>query len=160
MWLEPRRVCADVVAFRLDLDVLVRQQFIARFLASNNLLPTNIQLNIAEDIFIMGYPLGTYDEVHNLPIIRNGTISSAYPVHFNENPYFLVDANLQEGMSGAPVITKFKYIRPTTDDSNIFSGPSCYLLGIISSTFPVDIAQKPAELNAAYYASIIEDMTT
>lgn len=117
---NPAFLSRNNIVFRLHL--MVQQQFIATLFASNNLLPTNIKLHVAEDVFIMGYPLGTYDEIHNLPIIRNGTISSAYPIHFNENPYFLVDANLQEGTSGGAVITKFKYIRPTTNGSSIFLG--------------------------------------
>jgi hypothetical protein len=44
------------------------------------MLPKNIRLDVGEDIFVMGYPLGIYDEVHNLPVIRGGTISSPYPI--------------------------------------------------------------------------------
>ena len=159
LWLQPKEGSADIVAIKIDITELVQRHFIATFFASNNLLPTDMRLHVADDVFVMGYPLGIYDEIHNLPITRNGTISSAYPVYFNEKPYFLVDANLQEGASGSPVITKFKYIRPVASGGSIFSGPSCYLLGIISSTFPFGETRKPPELNATYYASIIESMT-
>jgi hypothetical protein len=159
LWFKPKEGRADIVAIKIDINELVQKHFIATFFASNNLLPTNIRLHVADDVFVMDYPLGIYDESHNLPITRNGTISSAYAVYFNEKPYFLVDANLQEGASGSPVITKFKYIRPVVSGGSIFSGPSCYLLGIISSTFPPGETQMLPELNATYYASIIESMT-
>ncbi len=56
----------------------------------------------------MGYPLGVYDDIHNLPLLRTGIIASAYPIPFRCKPYFLVDSHLEEGMSSSPVMTKFK----------------------------------------------------
>lgn len=159
LWLEPKQGNVDIVAIKIDSNQLKQHRFFATFFASNNLMPSDIRPHVAKDVFVLGYPLGTYDEIHNLPITRNGTISSAYPIYFNNKPYFLFDANLQEGASGSPVITKFKYIRPKSAGGSIFSGTSCYLLGIISSTFPPGETHKPPELNATYYASIIEDMT-
>jgi hypothetical protein len=127
LWIESKQVCADVVAIRLERSQLTQRHFIIIYFASNNLLPTNMLLYVAEDVFVMGYPKGIYDEIHNLPIIRNGIISSAYPVYFNKNPYFLVDSNLEEGTSGSPVMTKFRYIRRTSGGGIVFSGPSFYL---------------------------------
>ena len=46
-------------------------------------------LSIGQDVFVVGYPLGLwYDELHNLPIVRHGIISSAYPIPIQWKPIF------------------------------------------------------------------------
>jgi hypothetical protein len=88
-------------------------------------------LQIGEDVLIMGYPLGKYyDEAYNLPIVRNGIVASAYPVPYKNNPYFLVEARLHKGTSGAPIVTKFKNIWKTIDGKTITNGFAFYLLGV------------------------------
>jgi Trypsin-like peptidase domain len=160
IWRNPNSIAADVVAIKIDIDDFNRQGIICKSFASNNLLPNDIQLNVAEDVFVMGYPLGIYDEVHNLPLTRGGTISSPYPIPWNGNPYFLIDANLEEGTSGSPVITKFKASWRLRDGSKFHSGLAMFLLGINSSTFPEREVQKsPLGLNAVYFARIIDQMT-
>jgi hypothetical protein len=78
---------------------------ILRIFNAINLLPNNIRLHVGEDVMVMGYPLGVFDDMHNLPILRNGIIASAYPIPFKRNQYFLVDSYLEKGTSGSPVIT-------------------------------------------------------
>jgi hypothetical protein len=85
----------------------------------------------------MGYPFGVYDDIHNITILRNGIIASAYPIPFRGEPYFLVDSNLEEGVSGSLVITKFKDTWRTKNGSKPLIGFSFFLLGIISCTFEV-----------------------
>jgi S1-C subfamily serine protease len=110
IWRSSDHPEVDVVAIPIDRKDFASLDIKYISFASNNLLPKDLQLEVGEDVFIMGYPLGIYDEVHNLPVIRGGTISSAYPILWNRRPYFLVDANLEEGTSGSPVLTKFKGI--------------------------------------------------
>ena len=64
------------------------------------------ELGIGEPVVIIGYPLGFFDDIHNLPIARQGSIASVYPIPFQGKPFFLVDANLHAGTSGSPVITR------------------------------------------------------
>lgn len=92
--------------------------------------------------------------------MRNGIISSAYPVPYRDNPYFLVDARLHPGTSGSPVTTKFKDTWPTTRGTIERGGNAFYLLGINSSTFPLPPDQEPLGLNAVYFASMIDQMTS
>ena len=65
-------------------------------------------LHLNEDIFVLGYSLDIFDKLHNLPNAIGGTLTSPYPIPWNGNPYFLVNALLDKGTSGSPVITKFK----------------------------------------------------
>ncbi len=66
---------------------------------SLNLLPTN-------QVFFVGYPIGFYDRVHNLPILRSGHVASFPSVDFNGLPEFVIDAQVFPGSSGSPVFAE------------------------------------------------------
>lgn len=157
-WVEPNPISADIVGIPLEDDFHRKGYYFKNFNAIN-LLPNNIRLHVGEDVIVMGYPLGIFDDTHNLPISRNGIIASAYPIPFKRNQFFLVDSYLEEGTSGSPVITKFKESWRMIDGSKPPVGFSFFLLGVNSATFPVEEGEPPAELNAVYFASIIESMT-
>jgi hypothetical protein len=160
IWRFPNHPDADVVAIPINLHDFVTHHIICRPFATNNML-TQYKLDIADDIFIMGYPLGIYDEVHNLPLVRGGTVSSPYPIPWRRHPYFLIEAILQEGTSGSPVITKFKTVwRRVEDNSREITAPGIFFLGIVSASFPNrEDPEMPSGLNAVYFAHIIDEMT-
>jgi hypothetical protein len=109
---------------------------------ANSLLPQRYPLHPGEDVFIMGYPYGFHDALHNLPVFRNAMIASAFRVPFQGLPLFLTDGNLQPGMSGSPVISKPKNV--WVDDqgnANICTGTVYYLFGVHSGTY--SISQNP-----------------
>jgi hypothetical protein len=112
-------------------------------------------------VFVMGYPLGIYDEVYNLPIVRGGNIASPYPIPWNGRPYFLVDSNLEKGTSGSPVMTTFKETWRLRNGGQFNTGLAMFLLGVNSSTFPRRKNQrKPVELNAVYFSRLIDEITS
>ena len=99
-----------------------------------------------------------YDDVNNLPVVRNGIVASAYPVAYKGQPYFLIDATLHKGTSRSPVMTKFKRDWRTKAGS-IMGDFQFFLLGINSSTAKLIDGEAPIGLNAAIFASIIQDIT-
>jgi hypothetical protein len=86
LWTEPDPKTADIVAIPLvDRNYLAHQRFRIKAFSPGNLLPANIQLQVGHDILVMGYPLGEYyDELHNLPVVRNGIIASDIQCHIEE----------------------------------------------------------------------------
>jgi hypothetical protein len=66
-WIEPTQE-ADIVA--IPVEGLLKSEFSIKYFNRVNLLPSNIRLHIGEDVFVMGYPLGVYDDIHNLPLLR------------------------------------------------------------------------------------------
>ena len=54
-----------------------------------------------EDVFFIGYPIGTVLSERNQPVVRNGIISRK-----NEDRRFLIEGASFPGSSGSPVITK------------------------------------------------------
>ncbi len=57
-----------------------------------------------EDIYMVGYPNGLGDDVHNLPIIRSGITGTPFFIDHNGQPEFLVDCACFPGSSGSPVV--------------------------------------------------------
>ncbi|RMO87098.1 SEC-C motif domain protein [Pseudomonas syringae pv. tagetis] len=56
-----------------------------------------------EEIVMIGYPNGIWDEAHNLPIIRKGITATHPKLRMNNKPEFLIDAACFPGSSGSPV---------------------------------------------------------
>lgn len=56
-----------------------------------------------EEIVMVGYPNGIWDEKHNLPIIRRGITATHPKLSYNGKPEFLIDAACFPGSSGSPV---------------------------------------------------------
>lgn len=71
------------------------------------LIPSQEQLNslsAIEDIIMVGYPDGIWDQFNNQPIIRRG-ITATHPKNdFNGKGEFLIDAACFPGSSGSPVL--------------------------------------------------------
>ena len=98
------------------------------------LLPSNSQLkelSVTEEVFMIGYPNGIWDDVNNRPIFRRG-ITATHPwVDFKGKKEFLIDAACFPGSSGSPVMIINTGSHFTKDGSLIFGSSRVYLLGIL-----------------------------
>jgi hypothetical protein len=88
--------------------------------AVNEVANTNdMSINVGDEVFILGYPLG-FTYFVNTPIWKRGSIASE--PHLGETGgrenMFVVDATTRDGMSGAPVILRAK-TNYLSDDKNI-----------------------------------------
>ena len=48
-----------------------------------------INVDIASEAVVIGYPFGFYDKVNKFPIVKSGIVSSRWGLNFNGKPYFL-----------------------------------------------------------------------
>jgi hypothetical protein len=55
-------------------------------------------------VAMVGYPIGLWDEINNLPISRRGTTASHPAVNFNGLPQVVIDMACFPGSSGSPVL--------------------------------------------------------
>lgn len=61
------------------------------------------QLDVSENITMVGYPNGLWDRVNNMPIFRRGATATHPALDWNGNPEFIIDAACFPGSSGSPV---------------------------------------------------------
>jgi len=160
LWkVHPNFLDADVALIEIT-DPQFQKNHLIKAWTPSNLFPKNYRLDPGEDVFIIGYPLSFQDKANHLPIFRNAMVASTYGVHFNGNPYFLTDANLHEGTSGSPVITKPKNV--WIDDqgnTNMVTGTVYYFVGVHSGVLALKSSSgEPIGLGASWYASLVDDI--
>lgn len=89
---------------------LVHKQYNKSFFfipLDNSLIPSKEKLSeidIAEDIIMIGYPNGLWDSVNNMPIVRKGIMATNITLDHNGKREFVIDAACFPGSSGSPVI--------------------------------------------------------
>jgi hypothetical protein len=144
----------DVVAVAVNDSRVLSNTFVATFNASD-IVGVEEVLPIGQDVLIVGFPLGFHDTLHNLPIVRSATIASSFSHPFQGEPYFLTDARLHRGTSGAPVIARLPANAGQRE-------PAWRLLGVHSSA--LDVSDRDIELderlalNTTWYATLIPEM--
>ena len=73
----------------------------------NSLIPSKEQLgeiDVAENIIMIGYPNGLWDSINNMPIVRRGIMATNITLNHNGRREFVIDAACFPGSSGSPVI--------------------------------------------------------
>lgn len=150
----------DIAVVTLD-QARIKLGHFFRGLSKQNFLPDNLVIGPGEDVMAIGFPRGLSDSTHNLPILRNAMIASAYGVPFQGQPMFLIDANLHPGMSGSAVLTKPKNTWQTKEGATaILTGTPIYLLGVHSATLSSNLPTgvEPLGLGTVWYANLIEEI--
>lgn len=111
-------------------------------------------IGIGTPLLVVGFPLGFYDTVHNLPVARQATVASAFGVRFQGEGFFLTDARTHRGASGAPVVMR----DPQGDPALPWK-----LLGIHSARIDMGTRERGVDeslgLNSAWYADILRTLT-
>jgi len=146
----------DVVAVELDRTALPDTLFFAPFTPAH-LVQQFDEIEVGTSAIIVGFPLGFHDTLHRLPVVRQAVIASAFGIRFQGHGYFLTDAQMHRGSSGAPVV-----VRLATAESG--RGELTWtLLGVHASR--MDVTNRDVEederlnLNCAWYADIVMTLT-
>lgn len=61
------------------------------------------QMDAIENIVMVGYPTGVFDQENNLPVTRRGITASRIGLKYNGRPEFLIDCACFPGSSGSPI---------------------------------------------------------
>jgi hypothetical protein len=93
--------------------------------------------------------------LHTDPVARHAVVASAFGVRFQGQGYFLTDARMHRGASGAPVV-----LRDPRGDPDL----PWKLLGIHSARLDMRSREEGIDeslgLNCAWYADILRTLTT
>ena len=89
------------------------------------------RLRFVEDVLVVGYAQGQWDETRNLPLFRRGITASPAMLGYNGEAKFLIDCAIFPRSSGSP---EFLYNFPAyVEDGKVNFGERCALLGVVSS---------------------------
>jgi S1-C subfamily serine protease len=110
---------------------------------------------VGDRLAIPGFPLGFFDTVHHLPVVRQASIASSYGVRFQGQGYFLTDARMHRGSSGSPVLARMEAAGTNP--------PRWCLLGVHSSRMDMatrdQVQDESLGLNCAWYADVLMTLT-
>jgi hypothetical protein len=115
------------------------------------------EVEVGTRVLIVGFPLGFHDTLHHLPVARQAVIASAFGLRFQGQGYFLTDARMHRGTSGAPVVARMTTPRSGREDL------PWMLLGVHAAR--MDVTNRDIELderlnlNCAWYADVILTLT-
>ena len=141
----------DVVAVEIHRQALPETVLLAPFTPAH-LVAELDQVEVGTAVLIVGFPLGFHDNLHHLPVARHAGIASAFGIRFQGQGYFLTDARMHRGTSGAPVVARVPTERSGRGDL------TWTLLGVHSAR--MDVANRDVNederlnLNCAWYADV------
>ncbi|HVZ45100.1 MAG TPA: serine protease [Ramlibacter sp.] len=143
----------DVAVIELHPDAIGGEAAIRPFRPEHLRIPES-GVAAGEPLLVVGFPLGFYDTVHHLPVVRHAIVSSAFGVRFQGQGYFLTDGRLHRGSSGSPVLMR----RPADTGAMPW-----VLLGVHSSRMDVGTRDQEQDeslgLNCAWYADMLMTLT-
>lgn len=68
--------------------------------------PEKQPLSEGDEVFVVGFPSGFYEDVKNWAVVRHGVLAQIQPYLRGKARTFLVDGSVFGGNSGGPVVTK------------------------------------------------------
>lgn len=148
----------DVATVEIDRSAMAAGSVVHAFGPQH--LPVGFDVfEVGDQLAIPGFPLGFFDTVHHLPVVRQASIASHFGVRFQGLGFFLTDGRMHRGSSGSPVLAR---VDGGTDGRPDGVVRWC-LLGVHSSRMDMasrDEAQDESlGLNCAWYADILLTLT-
>ncbi len=144
----------DVAALELDRSAMPAGCVVRAFGLQHLAVGFDL-FEVGDRLAIPGFPLGFFDTVHHLPVVRQASVASAYGTRFQGLGFFLTDARMHRGSSGSPVLARV--------DGASAGRPRWCLLGVHSSRMDMttrDAAQDESlGLNCAWYADVLTTLT-
>lgn len=158
MWRQGRDASGEVDVAVLEIDrSALPANTLYRAFGVHNLAGVEQPVEIGSALLVVGFPLGFHDTLHHMPVVRQAVMASSFGLRFKGEGYFLTDARIHRGTSGAPVVMRMAGL-PQQEEYLPW-----LLLGIHSARLDVcnrDEQQDEAlGLNCAWYADILLSLT-
>jgi hypothetical protein len=132
----PMRMEASGVGLNSDIECI--QDAEPTSVHNKTMLEQNLE--VTEDLFILGYPEGIID-IYGQPLWKRATVATEQPyLGWNKQKRFLVDCASRKGMSGAPVLFHSKS-------------------GVVNSPRAINIGNEPLTLFHGIYVGRIGDVS-
>jgi hypothetical protein len=118
-----------------------------------------IQVQPGDDLVVIGYPSGFYDQFNKLPALKTGLLNTPIGLHYNGRDAFLMDFKYREGSSGSLIISKPTHIG-FPKDGGIQSSiqPQYVFLGVYEGeTYWNDVESQRADMGIGWYFYNVEE---
>jgi hypothetical protein len=146
----------DVAVIEIERPALP-DSVVLRSFTPQHLLAAHDTVEIGTSVLILGFPLGFYDRLHHIPVVRQAVVASSFGLRFQGEGYFLTDARTHRGSSGSPVIMRIA--QPEAAHRDL----PWMLLGVHSARLDVGAREASEDealgLNCAWYADILLTLT-
>ncbi|MEJ6022666.1 S1 family peptidase [Ramlibacter sp. PS4R-6] len=143
----------DIAVIEIDRANLPQGVVLRAFEPRHIQAPTP-EVEVGASLRVVGFPLGFYDTLHHLPVVRHAIIASAFGVRFQGQGYFLTDGRMHRGSSGAPVV-----MRCEGDEAEM----PWRLLGVHAARLDMGdrdlVRDETLGLNCTWYADILMALT-
>lgn len=157
-WREGLDYAGDVDVAVIELDrTALPATLHARAFTPAHLVRQFDEIEVGTPIVVVGFPMGFEDMLHHLPVARQGIVSTSFGLRFQGQGYFLTDARMHRGASGAPVVAR------TANGQSGREVLPWMLLGVHTSRMDVTnrdvVEDSRLNLNTAWYADILLSLT-
>jgi S1-C subfamily serine protease len=157
VWRQGRDAAGDIDVAILEIDrAALPAQVAYRAFTPRHLVGAR-HVEIGASLLIVGFPLGFYDTLHHIPVVRHAIVASSFAFRFQGQGYFLTDARTHSGSSGAPVV-----MHAPSQDAELGDLP-WVLLGVHSARLDIGGRNSDSDealgLNCAWYADILTTLT-
>ncbi len=146
----------DIAVLELDRDAVPPSPSLKAF-TPTHLVNRFDEIEVGTPVLIVGFPLGFRDTLHHLPVARQAIIATSFGLRFQGEGYFLTDARMHRGASGAPVVAR------AASGASGREQLSWRLLGVHTSRMDVNNRDETEDerlnLNCAWYADILMTLT-
>lgn len=108
-WIDHPEVDIDLCILPIA-EILTNARLIGKYIfympLETSIIPVSKQideLKAIENIVMVGYPNGIWDQINNLPVMRRGITATHPKFDYNGLPQLIIDAACFPGSSGSPV---------------------------------------------------------
>lgn len=155
IWRQGQDSAGEIDMAVIELDrMALPEPMVLRSFTPEHLLHSLEEVEAGTSLLVVGFPLGFQDTLHHLPVVRQAVIASSFGLRFQGAGYFLTDARMHSGTSGAPVVMR----SPPGEGSLPWK-----LLGVHSARMDMSgrnlLVDESLGLNCAWYADILLTLT-
>lgn len=139
-WISHPDATVDICVLPINqLDIEIQKTGHKLFFRAldNKLIPNEKQIksiDAIEEVCMIGYPNGLWDQKNNMPIVRKGITATQYSMDFQGEKQFLIDMAVYPGSSGSPVLL-YNTGSYNPKNGGIVLGNRIFLLGIVYRVF-------------------------
>lgn len=117
-----------------------------------------IQVQPGDDLIVIGYPLGFYDQFNKLPVLKTGLLNTPIGLRYNGRDAFLLDFKYYEGSSGSLIISKPTHLSFKNGVMQSSDSPQYVFLGVYEGeTYWNDAESQRADLGVGWYFYNVEE---